>query len=72
MLSKELNALAGRFGPHAKEGMKLSPKLVTGLVAELRTMARDAARRFGPGLIAEDLPDQLPAVVKNTIIRNVD
>jgi NAD(P)H-hydrate repair Nnr-like enzyme with NAD(P)H-hydrate dehydratase domain len=32
----------------------------------------DAARRFGPGLIAEDLPDQLPAVVKNTIIGNID
>ncbi len=30
----------------------------------------DAARRFGPGLIAEDLPDQLPAVIKNTIIGN--
>ena len=24
----------------------------------------DAARRFGPGLIAEDLPDQLPAVFR--------
>jgi hydroxyethylthiazole kinase-like uncharacterized protein yjeF len=28
----------------------------------------DAARRFGPGLIAEDLPDQLPAVINNAII----
>ena len=27
----------------------------------------DAARRFGPGLIAEDLPDQLPSVIENTI-----
>jgi hydroxyethylthiazole kinase-like uncharacterized protein yjeF len=31
----------------------------------------DAACRFGPGLIAEDLPDKLPAVIKNTIIGNI-
>jgi len=30
----------------------------------------DAACRFGPGLIAEDLPDQLPTAIKNTIIGN--
>ena len=30
----------------------------------------DAACRFGPGLIAEDLPDQLPTVVKNTNVGN--
>jgi len=30
----------------------------------------DAACRFGSGLIAEDLPDQLPRVVKNTIKGN--
>ena len=29
----------------------------------------EAARRFGPGLIAEDLPDQLPTVVAKTIIQ---
>jgi len=30
----------------------------------------DAARRFGPGLIAEDLPGQLPEVLKSTINDN--
>ena len=33
-------------------------------------MHADAACRYGPGLIAEDLPDHLPTVVKNTIIGN--
>jgi hypothetical protein len=30
-------------------------------------MHGDAALRFGPGLISEDLPDQLPAVLRGLI-----
>ena len=30
----------------------------------------DAARRFGPGLIAEDLPNLLPSVIENRKIGN--
>lgn len=51
--------------------------LIAGLAAsrhsaDLLTMAEvaaylhaEAARRFGPGLIADDLPEQIPAVLRN-------
>ena len=54
------DVLAGMIGGLAARG--IDPLDATETAAVLHV---EAARSFGPGLIAEDLPEQLPAVLRN-------